>query len=129
MESDMIQRLLVIGTLVSVVGGSALAQVKRTPLQTVEFPPGFTTVTAIFEIAPGTCAGRHTHPGLETSYLLEGEAVIKVAGQPDQKVKAGESFHIPPGVPHDACSSSAQGFKGVGAYVVEKGKPLATPAP
>src|SRR6516165_10166457 len=118
-ESDMIRKLLIIGTLVSVVGGSALAQVKRTPLQTVEFPPGFTTVTAIFEIAPGACAGRHTHPGLETSYLLEGEAVIKVAGQPDQKVKAGESFHIPPGAPHDACSSSAQGFKGIGAYVVE----------
>src|ERR1700730_5256965 len=113
----MVKRLLVIGTMVAIVGASAFAQVKRTPLQTVDFPPGYTTVSAIFEIAPGTCAGRHTHPGLETSYLMEGEAVLKVAGQPDQKLKAGDSFHVEQGVAHDACASSGQAIKGVGVFV------------
>ena len=120
-------------TIVLAVTGALLAQnpaIKRTVVKSGDVSvPGREAVIANVEIVPGGSAGRHTHPGLETSYLLEGEAVIKVAGQPDQKVKAGESFHIPPGAPHDACSSSAQGFNGIGAYVVEKGKPLATPAP
>jgi quercetin dioxygenase-like cupin family protein len=125
----MARTILVVGAIALAVGDPAFAQVRRTPVQTVDFPPGFTTVTAIFEIAPGTCAGRHTHPGIESSYVLEGEVVLKVAGQPDQKLKAGDSFHIPPGTPHDACPASGQGMKGLGTFVVEKGKPLATPAP
>jgi quercetin dioxygenase-like cupin family protein len=125
----MVKKLAIIGTLVAIAGATAFAQVKRTPMQTVDFPSGYTTVSAIFEVAAGTCTGRHTHPGLETSYLMEGEVVLKVAGQPDQKLKAGDSFHIPPGTPHDGCAGPTQGFKGVGVFVVEKGKPLATPAP
>jgi quercetin dioxygenase-like cupin family protein len=72
----MFKRSLGIGAIVMMICASAFAQVKRTQVQTAEFPPGFTTVTAIFEIAPGTCAGRHIHPGIESSYLLEGEAVL-----------------------------------------------------
>ena len=121
--------LVVTATITSCLAASAHAQVKRTPIQTIDFPPGFTTITAIFEIAPGTCAGRHTHPGIETSYLLEGEATLKVAGQPDQVIKAGDSFHIAAGTPHDACPTPGHGVKGLGTFVVEKGKPLATPAP
>jgi quercetin dioxygenase-like cupin family protein len=125
----MIKKLFVTAAIVPIVGAFAFAQVKRTAVQTVDFPPGFTTVTAIFEIAPGTCAGRHTHPGLETSYLLEGEAIVKVAGQPDRMIKAGDSFHVPDGVPHDACPTPGHGVKGLGTFVVERGKPLAAPAP
>jgi quercetin dioxygenase-like cupin family protein len=124
----MVKKLLVISAIVPIVGASAFAQIKRTPIQTVDFPPSYTTISAIFEIAPGNCAGRHTHPGVETSYLLEGEVVLRVAGQPDQKIKAGDSFHIPPGVPHDACAAPGPGVKGLGTFVVEKGKPLASPA-
>jgi quercetin dioxygenase-like cupin family protein len=126
---NMVRKFLVIGAIVSAVGASAFAQVKRTPIQTVDFPPGFTTVTALFEIAPGTCTGRHTHPGVEMSYLLEGNVVLKVAGQPDQRLKADGSFHVQPNTPHDACPAPGQGVKGLGTFVVEKGKPLATPAP
>jgi quercetin dioxygenase-like cupin family protein len=101
--------------------------IKRTPLQTVDFPAGFQTVTAIAEIPAGGCAGRHTHPGVETSYVMEGDIVVKIEGQPDQPLKAGQSFHIPAGAKHDACTSG--GMKILAAYIVEKGKPLASPAP
>lgn len=50
------------------------AGIKRTPLQKIEFPDGYHTVTGIAEIAPGGAAGRHTHPGIETGYVLEGES-------------------------------------------------------
>jgi quercetin dioxygenase-like cupin family protein len=111
---------------------SALAQqspIKRTVLQTNDFPPGFSTVTAIVEVTPGNCAGRHTHPGLDTDYVMDGEILLKVAGKPDQTFKAGDSFSIPPGTPHDACTVPGQAFKILAVYVVEKGKPLASPAP
>ena len=129
----MFKKSLIIAAVVApVVVVSAVAQqsaIKRTPLQTVDFPPGFNVVSAIAEIAPGNCAGRHTHPGVESSYVLEGALVVKVAGQPDQTFKAGDSFQIPAGVPHDACTVPGQVFKILASYIVEKGKPLASPAP
>ena len=115
-----------------VIAVSALAQqspIKRTPLQTVDYPAGYTTVSAIAEVAPGNCAGRHTHPGAETTYVMEGAILLKVQGQPDRVVKAGESFQIPPNTPHDGCTVQGEVFKVLATYIVEKGKPLASPAP
>lgn len=90
---------------------------------------GREAVVARVEVAPGAKAGRHTHPGDEISYVLEGEATLLIDGQAPRTVKAGESFVIPAGVVHDAHNDGAAPIKLVGVYVVEKGKPLATPAP
>ena len=124
--------LVIAAAVVPVVVATAVAQqptIKRTPLQTVDFPPGFTTVTAIAEVTPGNCAGRHTHPGVETSYVMDGAILLKIEGKPDQTLKAGESFTIPAYAAHDACTVPGQVFKILGVYITEKGKPLATPAP
>ena len=91
--------------------------------------PGREAVVARVEVAPGARAGRHTHPGDEISYVLEGESELLVDGQPPRIVKAGESFVIPAGVVHDAHNAGSVPVKLVGVYVVEKGKPLASPAP
>ena len=91
--------------------------------------PGREAVVARVEVAPGARAGRHTHPGDEISYVLEGQAELLIDGQPPRIVKAGESFVIPAGVVHDAHNSGDQPTELVGVYVVEKGKPLASPAP
>jgi quercetin dioxygenase-like cupin family protein len=91
--------------------------------------PGREAVVARVEVAAGARAGRHTHPGDEISYVLEGEAQLLIDGQPPRTVKAGESFVIPAGVVHDAHNASNAPVKLVGVYVVEKGKPLASPAP
>lgn len=91
--------------------------------------PGREAVVARVEIAAGAHAGRHTHPGDEISYVMEGEAQLLVDGQPPRTIKAGESFVVPAGVIHDAHNASGAPTKLLGVYVVEKGKPLATPAP
>ena len=91
--------------------------------------PGREAVIARVEIAPAARAGRHTHPGDEISYILEGEGEILIEGQPPRNVKAGDGFVIPAGAKHDAHNTGTQPLKLVGVYVVEKGKPLATPAP
>jgi len=111
--------------------GAAVAQqggIKRTPLQKLDFPPGFNTVTAIAEVPAGGAAGRHTHPGAETGYVLEGELELLIDGKPPLKVKAGESYQIPEGAVHDA-KAGDKPFKVLGIYVVKAGEPLAKPAP
>ena len=90
--------------------------------------PGREAVIARVEVAPGGVAGWHTHPGDEISYVAEGESMLLVAGQPPRKISAGEAFVIPAGVVHNARNDSAAPVKLVGIYVVDKGKPLASPA-
>ena len=112
--------------------GAAIAQqsaIKRTPLQKVEFPEGYVTVSGIAEVPPGGSAGRHTHPGIEIGYVLEGEADLIVEGQPDRLLWAGDSYAIPAGVAHDAKVRGDKPAKVIAVYVVDKTKPLASPAP
>ena len=116
------------------IGSAAFVQqvpgLKRTILQRTEFPEHYATVTTIAELDPGVTAARHTHPGIETSYVLEGEGLLRVEGQPDKHVKAGDSFQIPSGTPHDIGNvSSTKPLKILAMFVVERDKPLATPVP
>jgi quercetin dioxygenase-like cupin family protein len=122
--------IVAVGLAVALVPATAQqSNIKRTMLQTVEFPPGFTTVSALVEVAPRGCAGSHTHPGVESTYVMEGEVVLKLDGEPDRVLKAGDSFQIPPGVVHDACVTNGSPVKLLATFVVEKGKALATPNP
>lgn len=120
------------GAALALAAGAILAQASGLSRQLVGKAdvsvPGREAVVARVEVPPGAKAGRHTHPGDEISYIIEGEAMLLVDGQPPRKVKAGESFVIPAGVVHDAYNDSNAPIKLVGVYVVEKGKPLATPA-
>jgi quercetin dioxygenase-like cupin family protein len=130
-------RTLAIALVAVAFAGTAIAQqsgVKRTALQKVEFPDGYVTVGGLAELPPGGSIGRHTHPGIETGYLLEGEAGMSIDGQADKHLKAGDSYAIPAGVVHDAKvhGDKVHGDKGakvMAVWVVDKTKPLATPAP
>ena len=82
----MIKKLLLGLTVIAFAGaGVAIAQqtgIKRTPLQKLDFPAGYNTVTAIAEVPAGGAAGRHTHPGAETGYVLEGELELIIEASP-----------------------------------------------
>jgi quercetin dioxygenase-like cupin family protein len=106
----------------------APAGIKRTPLQAVDFPDGYKTVTGLAEIAPGNASGLHTHPGIETGYVLEGEVLMLVEGQPDRTLKPGDSYMIPAGAKHDVKSVGSVPAKAVSVFVVDKAAPLASPA-
>ena len=118
--------------LLVLAAGTAVAQstgIKRTVLKKEDVSvPGREAVVASVELAPGVVAGRHTHPGDEISYVMEGEGELLIEGEDPRRVKAGEAFVIKAGVIHDARNTGAGPMKLVGVYVVEKGKPLATPA-
>jgi quercetin dioxygenase-like cupin family protein len=70
----------------------------------------------LLEAAPHTLIARHTHPGVETSYILEGELELTVEGKGTVKLTAGDKVGASPA-------------KLILTYVVEKAKPLASPAP
>jgi quercetin dioxygenase-like cupin family protein len=114
---------------VASVAQDAPVGIKRTPLQKIAFPEGYSTVMGLAEIAPGASSGRHTHPGLETGYILDGEVLMSVEGQPDRTLKAGDSYQIPAGVTHDVKAVGNGPSKALATYVVEAAKPLASPAP
>jgi quercetin dioxygenase-like cupin family protein len=64
-----------------------------TTLHRAEFPGDYATVMVLIENVDG--APRHTHPGLETTYILEGEFNLMVDGRPDQPLKPGDWFEVP----------------------------------
>jgi quercetin dioxygenase-like cupin family protein len=102
--------------------------IKRTPLQSIDFPDGYRTVTGLAEVMPGHASGPHSHPGIETGYVLDGEVLMIVEGEPDRRLKAGDSFVVPPGKVHDVQSVGSVPAKAVSVFVVDKSKPLASPA-
>ena len=78
----------------------------------------------------GTAIGYHTHPGDEAGYIVKGSLVLKVKGQPDRLLKAGDSFFNPRGAVHSvAAAPDGDGATAVSAWIIDKGQPLATPAP
>jgi quercetin dioxygenase-like cupin family protein len=101
---------------------------KRTLIKQTDGPmDGYVTVEMKVEIEPGAVVARHTHPGIESSYVAEGGTELTVDGQGTLKLGAGDGFQVPTGVPHGALNGPARTIV-ISTYVVEKGKPLASPA-
>ena len=101
---------------------------KRTVVQQGDLSaPGREVVQAIAELQPGGQSGRHTHPGEEVAYILEGTVELEMQGKPAVSKKAGDAFLIPAGTAHNAKNTGKTVAKVLGTYIVEKGKPLATP--
>ena len=90
--------------------------------------PGYTTVLVEATIEAGVKVGRHTHPGVESAYVLEGGFELPIQGQPTKTLKAGDGFQIPPETPHAGGEAGSAKSRILITYVVEKGKPLASPA-
>ncbi len=88
---------------------------------------GHHAVVAQIDFAAGAAVGRHVHPGEELGYVVAGTVVIEIDGKPAQTLKAGDSFFIPAGLIHTARNAGGTPARVVSSYVLEKGKPLATP--
>jgi quercetin dioxygenase-like cupin family protein len=83
--------------------------------------PGYQTVLGAVEIPPGGREGRHTHPGAVVVYIQEGVLTFDYEGNPTMTYKAGDSFF--------GINKGTSPVKAVATFVVEKGKPLTSPAP
>jgi quercetin dioxygenase-like cupin family protein len=121
------------GTLAGAIGiGTLYAQqpgFKRAVLQKQELSAqGRDAVVALAEFVPGGVAGRHTHPGEELGYVVEGTLLLEVDGRAPQTLKAGDVFFVEAGKVHDGKNVGSTPAKVLATYVVERGKPVASPA-
>lgn len=101
---------------------------KRVELQRHDLATaGHEAVLARAEFQPGGAAPKHTHPGEEVGYILEGELVFEIEGKAPMKLKAGDSFFVPAGQVHSAKNPGKNPAAVLSTYILEKDKPLATP--
>jgi quercetin dioxygenase-like cupin family protein len=92
--------------------------------------PGKEIVIGTATLPAGSAIGYHTHPGDESGYVLKGTLVLKIQGQPDRILKAGDSFFNVRGTVHSlAAAPGGEGGEAVSTWIVDKGQPLAIPAP
>jgi quercetin dioxygenase-like cupin family protein len=80
------------------------------------------------KIDKGTVVPRHTHPGIESTYVMAGSIEVPVQGQTTKTYKGGQAFQIPPETPHAGGKAPGENVHLMINYIVEKGKPLAKPA-
>jgi quercetin dioxygenase-like cupin family protein len=126
-----VTRLVVVG---AVIGASGLllharaqqAGITRIDLQRHDLSaPGREVVQTIVELNPGVTSSRHTHPGEEIVYVLEGAPLeYQVEGKPPVTLKPGEVLFIPAGAIHAARNVGTRKGAELATYIVEKGKPL-----
>jgi quercetin dioxygenase-like cupin family protein len=107
---------------------AALAQqagVTRTDLQRHDLSaPGREAVQVRVDLAPGVAFGKHTHPGEEIIYVLEGSLEYQIEDKPPVTLKAGDVLFIPAGTVHAARNVGSVTGSELATYIVEKGKPL-----
>jgi quercetin dioxygenase-like cupin family protein len=90
--------------------------------------PGKEIVIGTATLPPGAGIGFHTHPGDEAGYVVRGNLILKVRGQPDRALKSGDSFFNPRGAVHSLVSApGSDGGMAVSSWIVDKGQPLAAP--
>ncbi len=108
--------------------GAATGGLKRTLLKQTDGPiDGYVTVEMQVDIEPNATVARHTHPGIESGYLAEGGIDLGIDGIGALNLKPGDGFQVPTGTPHGGKNGAAKTVI-ISTYVVEKGKPLASPA-
>jgi quercetin dioxygenase-like cupin family protein len=102
------------------------AGTKRTDLQRHDLSaPGREVVQVRVDFEPGYVAPRHTHPGEEIIYVIEGSLEYEIGGT-TTRVKAGDVLFVPAGTIHTAKNIGSGNAAELATYVVEKGKPLFT---
>jgi quercetin dioxygenase-like cupin family protein len=117
------------------IAGSALALhtaqaqqagIRRTDLQRHDLSaPGREVIQVRVDFDPGSAFPRHTHPGEEIIYVIEGSLEYEIDGKP-VKVKAGDVLFVPAGTVHAAKNVGSGNGAELATYIVEKGKPLIT---
>ena len=117
--------LLVAGALAPPSASAQQPGITRTELQRHDLAaPGREAIQVRIDFAPGAAFGRHTHPGEEIIYVIEGLLEYQVEDKPPITLKAGEVLFVPAGTIHAARNVGSGNAAELGTYLVEKGKPL-----
>jgi quercetin dioxygenase-like cupin family protein len=108
-----------------IFGGTGVKRTETLPPRDLS-APGREISQSVVELAPGTSAPRHFHPGEELTYVIQGTWEYDLDGQPPVIVKTGQSHLTPSGVVHGVRNVGSGTAIGLSTWVAEKGKPLTT---
>ena len=82
-------------------------------------------IVSVTEFAPRATSGKHTHPGHEVAYVLEGSGVSEVEGRESVVRKAGTVTYIPAEKVHESKNaSSTEPMKVLVFRIHPKGQPI-----
>lgn len=122
---------IIAAALLALAPGLALAQwdgIKRTSVTRDDLSsPGREVIQVLVEFAPGVEAPRHSHPGEEIAYVIEGVFLYELDGRPPVTLRAGDALFIPAGTPHAVKNVGTGNGVELATYIVEKGKTLLIP--
>jgi quercetin dioxygenase-like cupin family protein len=127
-------RVVIVGVVIVASGlGLHMARAQQAGTRRIDLQrhdlsvPGREVVQTIVELDPGVTSSRHTHPGEEIVYVLEGAPLeYEVEGRPPVTLKPGDVLFIPAGAVHAARNVGKRKGAELATYIVEKGKPLLT---
>jgi quercetin dioxygenase-like cupin family protein len=127
-------RLVVAAVVVSAVAlaSSSSAQVgleRKILLQHDLTIAGYETILAEVTVAVGAREGRHWHAGTLVAYILEGELTLELEEHPTKLLRAGDSVLIEPHQVHEGINTGSVPVRALVTFIVEKGRPLSSPAP
>jgi quercetin dioxygenase-like cupin family protein len=99
--------------------------IKRTELQRHDLGiAGREAVQVRIDFDQGAAFPKHTHPGEEIIYVIEGALEYEVEGKPPITLQAGGVLFVPAGTVHAAKNVGGGNAAELGTYIVDKGKPL-----
>jgi len=118
--------IIVLGIIAFLVPNQITAQgVKRIDLQKHDLSvSGREMVQARIDFEGHSAFGKHSHPGEEVIYVVEGSLEYQIEGEKPVTLKAGEVLFIPAGVMHSARNNTNVKASELATYIVEKGKPI-----
>jgi len=102
-----------------------LGDIKRTHLMKEDLSiSGREVVQVRVDFPPSVVAVRHSHPGEELVYIIEGVLEYQLDGRPPATLKAGDVLLIPYRTHHAVKNVGSGNAAELATYIVEKGKPL-----
>jgi quercetin dioxygenase-like cupin family protein len=121
--------LFVAGTLATDAPKAQGPGLERTNLMKQDLSaPGREVIQTLVGFAPGAVGHRHSHPGEELVYVVEGALEYALDGKPPVVLKVGDVLFIPAGAVHEVTNVGTGRAAELATYIVEKGKPLLVPA-
>ena len=103
--------------------------ISRTDLQRHDLSAsGREVIQARVDIGPEAPPIKHTHPGEEVIYVLEGSLEYQIGAEQPATFHAGQALTVPAGAVHSVRNVGEGNASELATYVVEKGKPLLAPA-
>ena len=111
-------------------GAQQKAEIQRKTVLQQDLPiAGYLMVVNSVDIPAGVSEVKHTHTGGLGVYVEVGTMVLEHEGRPATTYKAGEAFYVEAGKVHWAINNSNAPVRLIATQIVEKGKPMSTPAP